>query len=110
MRDSTAPPLLRFLFVVAVIEYCGGEGAGDGEEDKPIPRGELGSQSRETFNTHQPGTKAEKDLYLPIIRRAGFPPGLTCSIAAVGSFAAAAADLVSSAMAAGFQKWPKLAT
>ena len=96
MRDSTAPPLLRFLFVVAVIKYCGGEGAGDGEEDKPIPRGELGSQSRETFNTHQ--------------RRAGFPPGLTCSIAAVGSFAAAAADLVSSAMAAGFQKWPKLAT
>ena len=43
MRDCAAPFLLRFFLVASIIDYGGGEGAGDGEEDEPVAGRKSGS-------------------------------------------------------------------
>lgn len=45
MRHEIAPSLLGFFLVMAVVEESGGEGAGNGEENEPIARGEFELES-----------------------------------------------------------------
>lgn len=77
MRNEVAPSFLSALFVVAVVEKGGGKGAGDGEEDEPITRGELEAEIGETCS----GVRRSRTAYsewnkLPIMRKTGFWTGL----------------------------------
>ena len=47
VRNEVAPPFLSALFVMAVVEEGGGEGASDGNKDEPITRWKLEMEVRE---------------------------------------------------------------
>jgi len=73
VRNEVAPSSLSALFVVAVVEKGGGKGAGDGEEDEPITRGELEAEIGETCSgVRRVGQLIRSGTSYPSCGRRGF--------------------------------------